>query len=114
MFAPIKIAFSGLTAASKRMEVASSNIANMNTGSSYGITDTNVAQSQPYSPKIAFSMPLPQGGVKTQILDGRAGSEVSLANEIVQLKIAEHTYRANAMVIKTATDVEKELLNILN
>ena len=104
MFAPIQIALSGLNAASTRMEVAASNIVNA-TG--------NTAQKQAYSPKIAFSTPNSYGGVDTQIIDSPKGTEVSLAEEIVQLKIAEHTYKANAMVIKVAAEVQNELLDII-
>lgn len=115
MFPPIRIALSGLTAASTRMEVAASNIANVNTGREYGFNDalTNLSSNQAYSPKKTYSTPNSYGGVDVQIIDSAKGSEVSLAQEIVNFKIAEHAYKANATVIKLAADVQDELLDIV-
>lgn len=104
---------SGLTAASARLEVAANNIANVNTTSKTGFADTlnNLSSKQAYRPQQVRSLPLNHGGVKAEIVDAPMGGEVSLPHEIVQLKVAQHTYEANVAVIKTALQVEKTLLD---
>ena len=109
----IKIGLSGLTAASTRLQVSASNIANINSTSSTGFADDldNLTSKDAYRPKSVRQEPLKYGGVKAHVVDTPIGTEVSLAHEIVQLKVAEHTYKANAAVIKTAFEVEKTLLD---
>lgn len=109
---PIKIGLSGLAAASARLEVSANNIANVNNTKSAGFADTveGLTSRQAYQPKQVRLTPMTNGGVSAQITNAPIGAEVSLAEEIVQLKVAQHTYNANAAVIKTALEVEDTML----
>ena len=112
MSSTIKIGLSGLAAASSRLEVAASNIANTSNPKNTGFADTldGLTSRQAYQAKQVRTVPLNNGGVKADVVDIPIGSEISLAQEIIQLKLAEHTYKANATVIKTAFEVEEKLL----
>ena len=125
MINAIGIALSGLLGASKKVAATASNVANLNTAGSlepggqppYGsLTTANTAQNN--------------GGVKTEIIpkdpafvpaydpdspfansDGLIGvPNTDLAEEAVNLTLAKTAYKANLAVIKTADEMQDELL----
>ncbi len=115
----IKTGLSGLVAASSRLQVSANNIVNAN---SVSPTGSFADAARVYQPQRAINTPLAGGGVKTStatlsppqvpvfapdspLSDGNGFvniPNVSLAEEIVQLKIAAQAYKASATVIRTA------------
>lgn len=95
MINAIQIAVSGLNAASRRADTAASNIANAAT----------------------TSIPEPAGDA------GSTGSapanrpyisDTDLITDIMNLKMASTTYKANAKVIDVATDMQDSLLSVFD
>lgn len=126
MINAIGIALTGLNSASQRLNASASNIANAGTTGS--LTDTNNA---PYTPKDVQSKALGNGGVQTQISDrspafipaydadspfadenGLIGvPNVDYASEIVDMKLAEISYKTNLKTIAVSKDMFEELLS---
>ncbi len=123
----ISTALSGLNAASNRIEASASNIANSTTTSA--LDDENAA------PALTTAQSAEEnGGVRSQIIpkdpgiverfapnspfaneDGVVGApNVNLAEEAVNLKLAETAYRANIATIKTANEISEALLDIFD
>lgn len=94
MIGAISSALSGLFVSSKRVEAAAGNIANM---SSSGYTPVTTVQTTGQNGEAQA----------TNVLRPE-GSEVDLAEEAVNLKLAEITYKANLSVLKTIADMEEE------
>jgi len=134
MINAIQTALSGLAAAAKKVEATASNVANLTTVGS--IDDPDNA---PYTPLTTKQTALADSngnglGVKAEFFskdpafiatyspdspfangDGIIGvPNVDLAEEAVNLSLAKHAYKANASVIKTANEMEDELLNIFD
>lgn len=127
MIGAISTALSGLFAASKRVEASASNIANISTT---GALDESNGQ-KPYTALTTVQDSSELGGVTASNIpkdpgyvtaydpnsphadsDGLIGvPNVDLAEEAVNLKIAETAYRASLSVIKTADEMSDELLN---
>ncbi|HRK98554.1 MAG TPA: flagellar basal body rod C-terminal domain-containing protein [Alphaproteobacteria bacterium] len=134
MINPISIALTGMSSASKKADVAASNIAN---ASVVGSTDPN-SPNQAYSAKVTSDQNLTSGGVgsgvRTVVLDripsfvpsfqpdspfadsqGLVNApNVNADEEIVNLKVAENAYKANAEVIRTSKEMQSSLLDALN
>lgn len=125
----IGIALTGLNSASLRLNASASNIANINTAGS--LTDTNRA---PYTPITTQSTALGAlGGVHTEFIaqepvftpaydpnspfadeNGIVGvPNVNLAEEVVNLKLAALSYKANLSTIKVAGELFDELLDTI-
>lgn len=127
----IQIGLSGLVAASSRLQISANNIVNINTTSRVPEATQKLAGQDAYQPQRAKNTPLKTGGVRTTPVpvspsqltifspgDPNANDDglvnipnISLAEEIVQLKIAAQTYKANAAVIRTAVEIEDALLD---
>lgn len=126
----IGIALTGLNSAAQRANVSASNIANAHTSGSI-----NSADHKPYTPITAESKAIGEnGGVETKIVNkpnsviqtyapdspfadenGLIGvPNIDIATEIIHLKVAETTYKANIATIKAAENMEKELLKIFD
>lgn len=128
---PLSIALSGLNAASKRANASANNIANAGTS---GAT-ANGEGPQPYTPVdvVQTSVNTQDGapqGVKSTYAPRENGTttvydpdaqyadesgliaipDVDLATEIVNLKNAANAYKANAAVIRVASEMEREML----
>ncbi len=121
----ITIALSGLNSASLRLNASASNIANAGTS---GRLDGS--SPRPYSAQTTQSQTGPNGGVQTQIVETQtpfvpafdanspfanedgliAIPNVNLAEDIVQLKLAEISYKANLQTIDVASDLFDTLL----
>ena len=130
MINAIQIALSGLTAASKKTEAAASNIANLGTagsltepdnspytplevqqspiidsdGNGAGVESEFVPRQPPFSPSYAPDSPFADDY-------GLIGApNVDLAQEAVNLKLAELSFKANAKIIKAASEMQEELI----
>lgn len=130
MIGAISTALTGLFAASKRVEASASNIANASSAGSLDPTATR----QPYQALTtvqtanelggtsAVNIPKKPGFVNAYAPDSPFANEdglvgvpnVDLAEEAVNLKIAEITYKANISVMKTAGEMSDELLNMFD
>lgn len=99
----LSTAVSGLNASAKKADSAANNIANVSTD---GYTAS----------RVSFSTVVSGGGANagTAVAAQLIGSDqgVDLASEIVRLKEAEISYKANASVIRTASELSDEILHI--
>ena len=135
MVSTINIALSGLNAATTQLNASASNIANLTTAGSLETgrqapytplqtqntarTDTNgnpqgvssqitPRASDPFTPSFAPDSPFANA-------EGIIGiPNINLAEEAVNLQLAEIQYKANASVIKTAGELTDELLNLFD
>ncbi len=99
-------AVSGLKASALKANVAATNIVNQNTAGYKARSVRTLSQ--------VTSQPFGGGGVVAQIIaDSQAGGEVDLALEFTRLIEAEAAYRANAAVIRTAEDIEREAVDLI-
>lgn len=127
----IDIAVTGLKAATRKMEAAASNIANVSTSGALdgnkkpppydhltttqtadqngaGVKASLMASGRPYVPQFDPDSPLADE-------NGIIGlPAVNLAEEAVNLKIAQHSYKANIEVIKAAEDMQDSFWNIFD
>lgn len=129
MINTISIALSGLNAATNKLNATASNIANVTTGGS--LEDSNNA---PYDALTTTQSTLDNGGVRSAVVSARrpfvpsyapdspfanaqgliGTPNVDLAEEAVNLSLAEITYKANISTLKTADELTEELLNIFD
>ena len=120
MINTISIALSGLNAATNKLNASASNIANVSTKGSLEQSD-----SAPYDALTTVQTSRETGGVKSEVISaGRpfvptydpdspfANSEgiigapnVDLAEEAVNLNLAEITYKANIATLKSTDDM---------
>lgn len=130
MIGAISTALSGLAAASKKVEVGANNIANLSTAGALDPADGPA----PYSTQITTQTSNEVGGVVANVTnkdpgfvpayspdspfankDGLIGvPNTDLAEEAVNLKLAEVAYKANLATLKTAGEMSDELLNIFD
>lgn len=94
MIGAISSTLSGLFVSSKRVEAAASNIANMGS--------TN------YTPVSTVQTTGENGEAQAVNIQRPVGSEVDLAEEAVNLKLAEITYKANLSVLETINEMAEE------
>lgn len=131
MSTAIGSALSGLSAASKRVEVSASNISNQSSTS----TQVNgVTTNQPYMPKDVVQISLGAGGVRAEVRDANNPvvkyhdpdstqadeygfveyPNVDTAEELVKMQIASYDYKANLKAIRVADRMEQSLLDMLS
>ncbi len=130
MIGAISTALTGLLAATGRVGASASNIANM--GSSGSLDPAN--PKQPYQAVTTVQTANEGGGTTSQVIPKKPGivnayapdspfanseglvgtPDVDLAEEAVNLKLAEISYKANLSVMRTAQDMTEELLNTVN
>ena len=128
------IALSGLNAASRRLQVSASNVANSQTTGALPNADGTVPAGAPtaYTPLALVQTASAGGGVQTSVTtvtppttavfdpqasfanqDGLvAAPNVDLAQEMVGQMIARYSFAANATVMKADDRMTKTLLNI--
>ena len=121
MLNAIGIALSGLQTASRKAEASANNIANMQTpdyeplttaqtaqadssGNGQGVSSRNIPKTQPFTPSYAPDSPFAdnKGYVNAPNVD--------LAEEAVNMTLAETTYKANIAIIKTVNEMTDEML----
>ena len=131
MIGAITTALTGLTSATKKLDAAASNIANINT---VGALDEADGQ-KPFNAVTTVQKALGDtGGVQTNIVQKDPGfvpafdanspfaneegvigvPNVDLAGEATNLITAKNAYKANAAVIKVSADLQKDLLNTIS
>ena len=126
MIGTITTALSGLLAASKRVDASANNIANANTTGALDESDGPA----PYSAQTVTQKTAENGGVVAEITtkdpgfsaayspnsplaneEGFVGTpNVNLAEEAVNLKLAQVAYKANLATIQVASELSEELL----
>lgn len=104
----LSIAVSGMKDAATRVLNSASNIVNV---SSTTVDGKNFTPSTVVSESV--SVDGNNLGVTSKIVPGAEGTEVDLATEIVNVKVASILYSADAAVIKTVDEMEKKLLDTL-
>jgi flagellar basal-body rod protein FlgC len=130
MINPLSVPLSGLMSASKKANVAASNIANAD---STGSTDPNNPD-QAYKALVTQDISVAGGGVRTIALDRNpafipsyepdspfANAEglvnspnVSLDEELMNLKLAENAYKANITALKAGLSMQETLQEALD
>ncbi len=100
----LSTASSGLRASALRATSAANNIANINTP---GYQATRVAQNTVRSDTNLAG----NTAIDAQLFASERGPD--LGEEIIHLIEAEQTYRANAEVFRTASDLSRDLLDTL-
>ena len=130
MINAIGIALSGLLGAAKKTEAVAANVANLNSAGALDPADGPA----PYGTRIATQAAREGGGVKTEIIakdpafvpayspdspfaddNGLIGvPNTNLAEEAVNLYLAKTAYKANIAVIKTAGEMQDELLGVFD
>ena len=130
MINPLSTSLSGLMAASKKASIAASNIANADSVGSTNPSDPN----QAYSAKITQDVSNAGGGVNTVVLnrtpafvpsyepdspfadaEGMVNSpNVNLDEELMTTKMAENSYKANLIALKTSLDMQDTLQKALD
>ncbi len=130
----LSIAVSGMTAASRRLEVSARNVANSLSSGPTENADPQIKASYPaaYTPlrvdqtetagggTIANVSPQQPSSVETYdpqapYADGNgmvAAPNVDLADEAVQQMVARYTFAMNAQVVRTYSQMMKSLLDI--
>jgi len=130
----MSIALSGLTAASKRLEVSASNVANASSGGPLPDASAEVKANFPpaYVAQRVDQVEVPGGGTVANVVPENPGTvsvfdpsspfandkgmvaapNVDLANEAVQQILARENFAANINVIRTYERMMKSLLDI--
>lgn len=103
------VSSSGLDVQARRIEASANNLANASTE---GFRTTEIRSTE-----------VKVGGARAEVLPGRAGtapidggpapSGTDLVEEIVNQSSAVAAYRANAAVVRTADEAEKDLIKTL-
>ncbi len=131
MSTAIGSALSGMAAATRRIEVSASNVANQDSTA----TQVNgVTTNKPYIPQDVVQISLGAGGVRTEVRDSNnpvvkyfdpespqaddygfvSAPNVDQAEEMVKMQIASYDYKANLKSIKIADQLEQNLLDMLS
>lgn len=125
-----KIALTGLNAASRRLGVSASNVANLS--STVRTAEDGSLVNDPYRPQRVVQTSLPSGGVRADVVeagvpivrvpdpsspvaaaDGTVEiPNVSLEEEAVEQQLATYTFKANLKVLKTQKELDEALLDI--
>ncbi len=129
MINAINIALTGLDAATKKLAASASNIANLQT-----VGSLDEGGQAPYTPLTTQQTAEENGGVRAQVVargnafspayspdspfansDGVIGvPNIDLAEEAVNITLAEIQYKANLKSIEAASDLAKELDRIFD
>ena len=129
------IALSGMNAATRRVEVSASNIANVMSTGALPNADGTVPAGAPraYAPLEVVQTESAGGGTQTTVTTAKpsttavsdpqapfanqnglvAAPNVDLAQELVGQMIASYSFAANAAVMKADAQMNKALLNIM-
>lgn len=126
----VSSALSGLSAASKRVQTAANNISNAR---SVGKPDSQDPAEQAYKAQEVRQSTGAFGGVQARVVERDPATQsafsprssladenglvdtpnVDLGEELVNLITAESSYKANAAVLRTAQDIDREVLDIV-
>jgi len=124
MINAVKIGLSGLIAASSRMEVAANNIVKSGSNSAdFSSKLQTTSESDALKGGAAYQpnrpAPSTRPGAGLQSSDVTVGASefsgsTSFAIEVVNMKMAETAYKANIEVIRTASQMQKRLIDELD
>ena len=126
----LSIAVSGLRANSTKLAGSANNIANLNTT---GELDSDNPDTTAYAPVDTVFQSADQGGVRADVIPRKnpyttvydpssayanadgvlSAPNISLEREIVDAKVAEIAYKANAKMISVARESDETLLDTL-
>jgi flagellar basal-body rod protein FlgC len=112
MIGAIDTAASGIAAAQKKLDVAAHNVANLNTDE---FKKGRVSQEESVNGGVATKVGrVSERGHVRQTPEGDQveGSNVNLADEMLDLMEAERSLEANVAVLETADEMERSLLDI--
>jgi len=115
---PLHSAIAGMNVNAAKLSVAAHNIANSNTNSFKASTATIESNASGY-PEVKISIStnpgamIPNSGGLPEGEGTRELSNVDLADEFVQMKIAEYGYRANTSVIRTQDAMLGSIIDII-
>jgi flagellar basal-body rod protein FlgC len=134
MSSVLSIALSGMQAATRRLEVSASNVANARSNGALPDAQGNYAPDapRPYTPLRVDQVDVAGGGTRAVVNevspsyaatydpqapyaneDGLVATpNVDLADEMIQQLIATYTYAANARVVTSYNQMVKSLLDI--
>jgi flagellar basal-body rod protein FlgC len=134
MSSVLSIALSGMQAATRRLEVSASNVANARSNGALPDAQGNYAADapRPYTPLRVEQIDVSGGGTRAVVRevspsytatydpqapyaneDGLvAAPNIDLAEEMIQQLIATYTYAANARVVTSYNQMVKSLLDI--
>lgn len=99
------IALSGLRNASLRAQNAASNIVN---------ASSTTADGKKYSGTDVISSASKDGGVTSTVVARPAGSEIDMASEMVSIDVAAISYKFDAKLVKTASDMQKKIIDSIS
>jgi flagellar basal body rod protein FlgC len=99
------IALSGLKNAALRASNAASNIVN---------ASSTTADGKKYAGTDVISTPSKDGGVTSTVVNRAAGSEIDFATELASIDVASVSYRFDAKLVKTASDMQKKLIDSIS
>ena len=127
MVSAINASLSGLTAASKRIEVAANNIANQSSTKS---VEGGQVINKPYTPQRVDLVSLSNAGVQAQVSNVTpatqqqpdASSDTGLsdapnvdpAQQLIDLNVASYDFKANLKALQVQDDAQQKLLDILS
>ena len=101
------IAVSGMLAAGRRLEIVASNVANARSGLPSGAPGE---VGEAYMALRADQVETSGGGTKVNV--SRTRAPVDLANEMVEMMLAQHAFSANTKLVRIFGDMQKTLLDI--
>jgi len=129
----VSIATSGMSAASLRLEVVASNVANVTTTGALPPANGSIAPGSPraYTPLVVDQVDVAGGGTAATAKSVSpayvaasdptapfanqgglvAAPNVDLTNEMIQLMVARYTFAMNADVARTGSQITKTLLD---
>jgi flagellar basal-body rod protein FlgC len=129
------IALSGLNAASRRLDVSASNIANVRSSGALPAADgtTPSGTQQAYKPLQVVQTDVAGGGTQTSVTTGRTSSvttydpeasfanrdgltaspNVDLSQELINLTLARYSFAANAKVLKADDEMQQTLIDTM-
>ena len=106
MINAIHIALSGLAASTKRVATSASNIANLTTSEGAGVKADTIPKNTPFVPSFDPDSPFANA-------EGVIGvPNTNLAEEAVNISLAETTFKANLKVIEIASELQEEVVNL--
>lgn len=126
------IALSGMLAASKRLEIAAGNIANVSSAGAIPNSDAPAGSPAPATPRRVDTVEVSGGGTKAVVSDVSpaytvahdpsapyanskgdvAQPNIDLGTEIVNAVTAKYQFAANALVFKVSDRMMQDLLDI--
>jgi flagellar basal-body rod protein FlgC len=134
MSSVLSIAVSGMTAASRRLDVVARNVANMTTNGPLPSAGPDIVAAYPaaYVPKRVDQVETPGGGTRAIVRDVSpayvalpdpdapyadadglvAAPNTDFVGNAVELLIARYTFAANAQVVRSYSQMMKSLLDI--